>query len=124
MMVPDFVNLRGVWGWVDTLKDYWSTVIASMGGTLIFGLLVASRSVSALYYQFTSTLRVDIIGGYFCSIALGRAGRIPPRSAIPHLQSASASGLLLPQRLPPIRRSQERHSWQSSFVFISMTIVT
>jgi hypothetical protein len=38
MMVPDFVNLRGVWGWVGTLKDYWSTRIASMGGTLIFGL--------------------------------------------------------------------------------------
>ena len=38
MMVPDFVNLRGVWEWVGTLKDYWSTVIASMGGTLILGL--------------------------------------------------------------------------------------
>ena len=31
---------------------------------------MASQSVSALYYQFTSTLRVDIIGGYLCSIAI------------------------------------------------------
>lgn len=31
--------------WAGTLKDYWSTVIASMGGTLISGRFVASHSV-------------------------------------------------------------------------------
>lgn len=50
-------------GKVGTLRDYWSTMIASMGGCSDFWPLVASHSVSALYYQFTSTLRVDIIGG-------------------------------------------------------------
>ena len=105
-------------------KNYWSTVIASMGGLLWILASGGLASVSALYYQFTSTLRVDIIGGYFCSIAIDELGESHPRSAILHLQSASVSGLLLPQGLSPIRKSRQRHSWQSSFVFISMTIVT
>jgi hypothetical protein len=87
-----------------------------------FRPLAASQSVSALYYQFTSTLR----GGHLLeaisnSIAIDELGESHPRSAILHLQSASVSGLLLPQWL---RRSRQRDSWQSSFVFISMTIVT
>lgn len=53
-------------------------MIASMGGYSGFWPLVASQSVSALYYQFTSTLCVDIIGGYFCSIAIDELGESHP----------------------------------------------
>lgn len=63
MMVPDFVNLRGVWGWVGTLKGLLEHKDCFHGRYSDFWPMVASHSVSALYYQFTSTLRVDIIGG-------------------------------------------------------------
>jgi hypothetical protein len=54
---------------------------------------VASQSVSALYYQFTSTLRVDIIGGYFCSIAIDGLGESHPGQRYRIQQSAFVSWL-------------------------------
>jgi hypothetical protein len=51
MIGPHFFNLHGVRVWAGMLKDYWSIVIASMGGfTLIPAFL---WPCTALYYHLT-----------------------------------------------------------------------
>jgi hypothetical protein len=94
-MVPDFCQFawRLGGGWMGTLKNYWSTVIASMGGTLIFGLWWPRKAFQRCITSSHPLLRVDIIGGYFCSIAIDGLGESHPGQRYRIQQSAFVSWL-------------------------------
>ena len=126
MMVPDFVNLRGVWGVGGHAQgllehsDYFP-----MGGTSDFWPLVASHSISALYYQFTSTLARR----HYWRLFLLHSDRTSWVNPAPIRDTAPTECLCqwltaATTAASYTEKSAETHSWPSSFVFISMTIVT
>jgi hypothetical protein len=124
MMVPDFVKFAwrlGVGGHAQEVLEHSDCF---HGRYYDFWPPVASRSVPALYYQFTSTMRVDIIGGCFCSIAIGELGESYPGRRYRTYRAPLSAAYYCHNDCLPIWRSRQRRSRQSSFVFISMTIVT
>jgi hypothetical protein len=103
------------------LKDYWSTVTASMGGTLDFRPLVALST--ALYYHLTPTL---VRGCYWRLFLLDddrRGGQTQPRSAILNSRMCLPIACLLAQPCAVCGEVSRATKLQGSFIFVSLTIV-